>query len=218
MKEMPERTEGVIAARAVEVVPYSIEDLLRLSASMHKHLCPRQVLGVRMGLAVGRVLDLKLPQSGKRLLTIAETDGCTVDGISVVTNCWVGHRTLRIEDYGKIAATFVDTETRRAVRITPQSDVRERARLYAPPDCSNWESQLLGYRDMPESELLLVQEVELVIPFEQIISHKRFKAICDVCGEEVINEREIRRDGTTLCRACAGSAYYKIKQRANDVG
>jgi formylmethanofuran dehydrogenase subunit E len=45
------------------------------------------------------------------LLTILETDGCAADGVSAATGCWVGRRTLRVEDFGKVAATFVDTQT-----------------------------------------------------------------------------------------------------------
>jgi hypothetical protein len=29
-----------------------------------------------------------------------------------------------------------------------------------------------------------------------------------VCGEEIINEREVHRAGDVLCRGCAGEAYY----------
>ena len=99
---------------------------------MHHHLCPRQVLGVRMGLWAGQVLGFDVPQAGKRLLTIVETDGCAVDGIAVATNCWVGRRTMRIKDYGKVAATFVDTLAGQAVRIVPRAQARELACVFVP--------------------------------------------------------------------------------------
>jgi hypothetical protein len=79
-----------------------MDTLLEQSARMHRHLCPRQVLGVRMGLLAGSILGLDLPQTGKRLITIVETDGCAADAISVATNCWVGRRTLRVEDHGTL--------------------------------------------------------------------------------------------------------------------
>ncbi len=102
----------------------SLAELLEQTARLHHHLCPRQVLGVRMGTWAGELLGLDVPQSGRRLFVIAETDGCGVDGISVATNCWIGRRTLRVEDYGKLAATFIDTVTQRAVRIVPRSSAR----------------------------------------------------------------------------------------------
>ena len=93
-----------------------LAQILQIAAARHKHLCPRQVLGARIGLAGGIALDLPLPRQDKRLLVIIETDGCFADGIEVATGCTVGHRTLRVEDYGKIAATFIDVKTEQAVR------------------------------------------------------------------------------------------------------
>ncbi len=188
----------------------TLAQLLEASAALHRHLCPRQVLGARMGLLAGEVLGLDLPQTDKRLLAIAETDGCAIDGISVATGCWVGRRTLRVEDYGKVAATFVDTATRRAIRIAPRPDARQRARHYAPEARNKWEAQLLGYQRMPAGELLSVQSVQLKTPIEQIVSRPGLRAACDVCGEEIMNEREVARDGLTLCRACAGESYYLL--------
>src|SRR5512147_1692459 len=97
----------------------SLDDILKISASRHTHLCPRQVLGARMGLAGARALGLDLPVHYKRLLVILETDGCFADGVEAATGCTVGHRTMRVEDYGKIAATFVDVQTGRAFRLAP---------------------------------------------------------------------------------------------------
>src|SRR5688572_4243249 len=135
-----------------------LPELLNASSQLHRHLCPRQVLGVRMGLLAGEMLDLPQPPPprSKRLLTIVETDGCMADGIAVATNCWVGQWTLRVEDYGKVAATFVDTHTRLALRIVPRRRARELARAYAPLAKSRWEAMLLGYQAMPWEELFSV--------------------------------------------------------------
>ena len=189
--------------------PRSLSELLLASSKLHHHLCPKQVLGVRMGLLAGKILNLELPQIDKRLLTIMETDGCASDGIAVVTNCWVGKRTLRIEDYGKVAATCVDTLTGRAVRILPAPTARTLALKYAPQAPSLWEAYLLGYQRMPDEELLAYSFVDLNVPIEKIVSHPESRATCQQCGEEIINERELNIDGRILCRACAGFAYYK---------
>lgn len=183
--------------------------LLTASAALHHHLCPRQVLGVRMGLLAGKLLDLDVPRTDKRLLTIVETDGCAADGVAVATGCWVGRRTLRIEDYGKVAATFVDCETGRAVRIVPAADARALAQRYAPEAIGRWESQLIGYQRMPNELLLTARSVELVVPAATLVSAPGLRATCQQCGEEVINGREIECDGRVLCRACAGESYYR---------
>ncbi len=192
-----------------------LDELLQACAALHHHLCPRQVLGVRMGLLAGEILGLDLPQSDKRLLTIVETDGCGADGIAVATGCWVGHRTMRIEDYGKVAATFVDTLTHRAVRIVPQTQSRQLACEYAPEAHSKWEAQLLGYQRMPAGELLSAQTVRLDMPVEQIISRAGERMTCESCGEEIMNERQVIRDGVVLCKSCAGSSYYSVVAERN---
>ena len=184
--------------------------ILAQSAELHKHLCPRQVLGARMGLFAGDLLGLTLPQSRKRLLTIMETDGCGADGVSVATNCWVGRRTMRIEDYGKMAATFVDTRTETAVRVYPHPQCREVARHYAPEAKNKWESYLLGYQRMPVAELLVYQAVQLRQSVKDIISKPGMRTLCDKCGEEILNQREILSHGMTLCKGCHGDAYYLI--------
>lgn len=141
-----------------------LDDLLTISATHHHKICPRQVLGVRIGLLAGLLFDLPLPQSDKRLLAIAETDGCFVDGLSAATGCYVGRRTLRIEDFGKTAVTFVDMLTEQAIRIAPQSHIRELAWDYASSVRNKWEAQLIGYKHIPDELLFCWQPVELTIP------------------------------------------------------
>lgn len=186
----------------------TFEELLYQSAVLHQHLCPRQVLGVRMGLAGGRWLGLDVPQNDKRILTIVETDGCLIDGLAVATGCRVGRRTMRVLDFGKVAVTFVDTQTDRAVRIVPSASTRIRARDYAPEAQNRWEAYLLGYQRMPDNELLNIREVTLIMSLEKILSKDGYRVNCDVCGEEIINEREVIQNGSTLCRSCAGEQYY----------
>ena len=186
----------------------SLIELLDASAALHHHLCPRQVLGVRMGMIAGNVLGLDLPRRDKRLLTIVETDGCTADGVSVATGCWVGRRTLRVEDYGKVAAAFVDTQTEQAVRIVPRAEARRLAATYAPEARNRWEAQLVGYQRMPDEFLFSWQAVALTTPIQVILSRAGARAVCQICGEEIINEREVTHEDHVLCRACAGSAYF----------
>src|SRR5690349_17443166 len=181
----------------------TLQTLLATTAAMHDHLCPKQVLGVRMGMLAAATLNLDLPQQDKRLLTIVETDGCFADGVAVATGCWLGHRTLRCVDHGKVAATFVDTHTGEAVRIHPSPTARTRALHYAPLAEDRWRAYLEGYQVMPDRELLVAEPVRLDIPVAQLISGPDYRAQCDACGEEIINEREVVAGGRVLCRWCA---------------
>jgi formylmethanofuran dehydrogenase subunit E len=184
--------------------------LLDASATMHHHLCPRQVLGVRMGLLAGSLLGVDLPQAGKRLLAIVETDGCLTSGLAVALNCWVNHRTMRIEDYGRVAATVIDTATGRAIRLAPRPTARSLAVARSPEAASAWQAMLLGYRRLSDDELLVTQRVTLATPLDELVSHPGRRVNCAVCGEEIINGREVMRGGEVSCRACAGPAYYRI--------
>jgi formylmethanofuran dehydrogenase subunit E len=185
-----------------------LDEVLIASAAHHRRVCPRQVLGVRIGLLAGQILEIALPQPDKRLLAISETDGCLVDGISAATGCFVGRRTLRIEDYGKTAATFIDIPTGQAIRIRPQGNIRNLASEYAPSARNQWEAQLIGYQQIPDELLLHWQGVRLTVPLEQIIGQAGNRVTCEVCNEEIINQRQILRQGTVLCRSCAGESYF----------
>ncbi len=187
-----------------------IKDLLEKSAARHTHLCPRQVLGVRAALAGAAALNLSLPRVDKRLLVILETDGCFADGVEVTTGCTMGHRTLRVEDYGKVAATLVDVSTGTALRVAPRLDIRQRAFAFAPDESRHYFAQLHAYQVMPEDELFSIQDVCLNTLIEEILSRPGTRVNCERCGEEIINEREIVRNGQIVCRTCAYGGYYNI--------
>jgi formylmethanofuran dehydrogenase subunit E len=137
-------------------------------------------------------------------------DGCFADGITAATQCTIGHRTLRVEDYGKAAAMFIDTKTGRAVRIAPVLDIRQRACAYALNEPRHYFAQMQGYQVMPDEEMFTVMEVQLTRSIEEIVSRPGMRVNCDVCGEEAMNEREIHQNGLALCRACAETAYYQL--------
>jgi len=188
----------------------TLDQLLEQTASLHHHLCPRQVLGVRMGMLAGRWLGVDLPQSNKRVFVFMETDGCGSDGVSVATGAWVGRRTMRVLDFGKVAATFVDTASGAAVRIHPHPESRARAIAAAPEARDRWHAQLLGYRRLTDEGLLVAEPVALTVDLATLISRPGARSLCSMCGEEIMNERELHRSGEVLCRSCAGQTYYAL--------
>ena len=189
--------------------PTDLPPLLDQARARHNHLCPRQVLGVRIGIAGAATLGINVPLRRKAMLVLVETDGCFVSGIEVATGASVHRRTLRVVDYGKIAATFVEVASGQAVRVTPRLDVRERAWRYAQAnETRRYFVMLHGYQVMPLDELVRLEAVELTTPVAALISRAGARVNCARCGEEVINEREVVRSGEVLCRACAGNGYY----------
>ncbi len=185
------------------------------SAARHHHLCPRQVLGIRMGLfglkSLGLIDDDYEPRfhnTRKSLLTIVETDGCGADGVAVATGCFVGRRTLRVVDYGKMAATMVNIKTGTAVRVVPHPEARNLARTYVPDARSRWHAYLNAYQIIPDNLLMLLDEVILTQSIAEIMSKPNVRVNCELCGEEILNEREVKEDDRLLCRSCAGESYY----------
>jgi formylmethanofuran dehydrogenase subunit E len=62
---------------------------------------------------------------------------------------------------------------------------------------------------MPAQELLVAEGVQLTLDVEQIISTPGLRVNCDRCGEEIMNAREVRRNGAILCRHCNGDIYFR---------
>jgi formylmethanofuran dehydrogenase subunit E len=184
-----------------------LDDCLGRLTKLHARVCPRQVLGVRIGLHAGSLLGLDLPRTDKRLMALVETDGCFADGVSVATGCWLGRRTLRLIDYGKVAATIVDIRSGRAFRLWPHPAARARASTHAPAARSRWHAQMSAYQSMPIEQLLCVQQVELAQPVRVLIGRPG-RAMCAVCGEEILNQRVVASASGTRCRGCAGDCRY----------
>lgn len=189
----------------------SLEEYLTIAAERHRHLCPGQVLGVRMAMLGLASLGISDPEANaRRLVTFVEIDRCATDAVSVVTGCSLGRRSLKYVDYGKVAATFVDLETGAAVRICARDDSRAKAKELFPEIAKPNRQQLEAYKVMKDSDLFTTQHVIVTLAPEELPGGPRSRVNCDLCGEGINHGREVRRQGRVLCRACAGAAYYKI--------
>ena len=195
-------------------MPSKLSNLLEQSSARHDHLCPRQVLGVRMGLAGLAAIGMEAPMPHKDALVFIETDGCFADGIEVATGATVGHRTLRVMDFGKIGAVFANVKTGLTIRIAPQLDIRDRAHLFSPQVKNKYYAQLKGYRVMPDAELFTFEQVLLEPALTVVLSRPGLRTKCNRCGEEIINARQVKVGVEPLCMACAGKGYYH-SQREN---
>ncbi len=190
----------------------SFDELLAAAELMHGgHACPGQVLGVRMAMRACRELGIEEPwRDKKRLIVFVEIDRCAADAIAAVTGCRLGKRTLKHVDYGKMAATFLDTQTGQAVRVLALEESRHKARRYATSGMSKYEAQREAYQAMPEDQLFEVQKVEVDLRAEDQPGPPLSRVRCDRCGERINDRREVRANGQVLCRACANGAYYRV--------
>ncbi len=182
-----------------------------LAKAAHGHLCAGQILGLRMALHGLEMLGIEDPEAAdrKRLVTFVEIDRCATDAIPVVTGCRLGKRALKFRDFGKVAATFCDLKTDRAVRVVAKESAKERARELYPEIVNRNEQQMRAYREMRPDELFAHAWVRVILGPEDFPGYKGPKRLCAACGEGINFERHVERAGETLCRACAGERYYE---------
>jgi formylmethanofuran dehydrogenase subunit E len=185
--------------------------LLKNSATAHGHLCPGQVVGVRMAMLGCRLIGLDDPTHHdqiKKLIVYVEMDRCTADAVAYVTGVKLGRRSLKFVDYGIMAAAFVNLETDRAFRVISTEEARSLAPSYAPGINQKYPQQLEAYKRMPDSVLFRVQRVTIAVPDEDLPGPTRYKATCSRCGQIVRDRREVIKDGKSLCKPCADDAYF----------
>jgi formylmethanofuran dehydrogenase subunit E len=191
----------------------SLDDLLKLAETAHGHLCAGQILGVRMALLGCQRLGVDEPRGKdrKRLVTFIEIDRCATDAIGVVTGCRLGKRALKFRDWGKMAATFIDLPSGRALRIAAKESSKARARELYPEIENKNQQQMRAYREMPNEELFTEEWVEVTLDAKEFPGYKGERIACDQCGEGINYDRFTRREGKTLCLACAApeDRYYR---------
>jgi formylmethanofuran dehydrogenase subunit E len=184
---------------------------LAAAAQAHGHICAGQVLGVRLAMLGLQMLGIEDPhkKDRKRLVTFVEIDRCATDAVAVVTGCRLGKRALKFRDWGKMAATFVDVSTGKAVRIAAKESSKTLARQMHPELEDKNQQQMLAYREMSDNDLFTTQWVKVDLPPEEFPGYKGERIVCEMCSEGINFHREVIRDGKMLCKSCAGETYYE---------
>lgn len=197
----------------MNTVSGDFENRLNESVKIHGHLCPGQVLGVRMALYGLEKIGIRDPKGTdrKKLYLFVEIDRCATDALQSVTGCSLGHRTMRFVDYGKMAATFVNLAAGRGVRVVARDEARHKAKDYFPEIDNKYQCQLEAYKVMPDKDLFYHEYVLVDIPEEDMPGRPLSRVQCDHCGEYVQDKREIRINGNILCRSCGHERYYRLE-------
>ncbi len=191
----------------------SFEELLEEARIAHGHLCAGQVLGVRLAMLGCARLGIEEPRGRdrKRLVTFVEIDRCATDAIGVVTGCRLGKRALKFRDWGKMAATFVDLDTHRAIRIAARESSKTLARELHPEIENKNLQQMAAYREMRDEDLFDEQWVQVTLDAREFPGYKGERVACAQCGEGINYDRFLVREGQTLCLSCAApkERYYQ---------
>lgn len=189
-----------------------LNDLLEECGRLHGHICAGQLLGVRMALLGCRLIGTHDPRGAdrKRLIVWVEIDRCMTDAVSAVTGVRLGRRSLKFFDYGKVAATFLNTETGEAVRIVALDEARRLADERYQQIENKKERQLRAYREASDEELFKISRVSVKYDEWDAPGHTRSRIACEACGEGINDGREVvGREGRKLCRPCALGGYYR---------
>ena len=187
------------------------DTLLKNSVTAHGHLCPGQVVGVRMAMLGCKLIGLDEPtriDQIKKLIVFVEMDRCTGDAVAYVTGVKLGRRSLKFMDYGIMAATFVNLETNNAFRVISTEDARDLATVYAAEIPEKYSQQLEAYKRMPDSVLFRVQKVRVDMSKYDLPGPTRKKVSCSRCGQAVRDNREVIQNSHILCKPCAHGAYF----------
>lgn len=167
------------------------------------------ILGIRMTMRGLKELGIEDPSEHYRpVVAILETARCLPDAIELVTGCRLGNRTLKLHDMGKLAATFVSIETRKAVRVAAKktADLKLLERF---PQFNKENALATAYRTLPDSELFEVYIGNVDLAPEELPGSESSRIVCDKCEEEVAFHKYVHEGQQILCRACAGAGYFK---------
>jgi iron complex transport system ATP-binding protein len=177
------------------------EVYLKKAGDFHGHVCAGIALGTKMSLAAMKALGMNPGIKNKDLIVYAEVDRCMTDAVQVITGCSLGHRSLKYVDYGKFAATFVNLNSGKAVRATIKESFNSNGPI---------EEVSRVIAQAPDEELVILQEVSIDIPETDLPGSPRMKTYCSICGERIMDGREVSSNGKKLCRSCANGGYYKV--------
>lgn len=183
-----------------------------LAAQAHGHMCAGQILGLRLAIYGCNLLGIEDPTGSdrKRLITYVEIDRCATDAITVVTGCRMGKRALKFRDFGKVAATFVDLPSGKAVRVCARESSKQRAKEMFPEMEDKNQQQMRAYRELSDLELFDHQWVRVEVAPHDLPGFKGPRVTCQQCGEGINFKKEVLlENGATLCRSCAGERYYQ---------
>jgi formylmethanofuran dehydrogenase subunit E len=192
----------------------ALDELLEECSRLHGHMCAGQLLGARMAVLGCDLIGINDPRGAdrKKLIVWVEIDRCMADAVGAVTGVRLGKRSLKYHDYGKVAATFLNTETGNAVRIVALEESRSLADSRYPEIESKRDRQFRTYREASDEELFKIDPVTVQYGDMDAPGRPMSRVICGRCREGVNDGREVRTaDGEVLCQPCARGGYYTLQ-------
>lgn len=179
---------------------------LQKAVDYHGHLCLGQVLGVHLA---EKGMDVIGTKDTKNMIVFVENDRCIADAIQILTGTRLGRRSMKLVNYGKMAATFINTDTEDAYRVWISGKINEMIGKIS----SNRQEKERQYEKVLQSrseDVVSVQKVRVNIAPEELPGKPKRTVICSRCGEKVMDSKDISSENGPLCLACAVGPYYSL--------
>ncbi len=192
--QLKDKVEG-----KTEYLKNSFEQDLKKAHDFHGHICTGIIFGTRIARIGLNHLGIKDPAENKDFIVFVEADRCIADAVSAVTGCTLGKRRLKWLDYGKMAATFVDMNSQKGIRIVTAASQQPTDDM----DLVNFWSAIA------DEDLFVTEEVTVKLCQEDLPGKPSRKVTCVACGEAIMDGRDLLLDDKILCKACANGAYYQ---------
>ena len=177
---------------------------LKMAGEFHGEICGGIAIGTKLAMYGMELMGMELNQRHKNLIVFLEIDRCMSDAVQSVTGCSMGKRTLKQMYYGKFAATFYNTDTGEALRIT-DADANNKFKEKETKD-----EMIARFRNTPPEELFKVDKVKIELSKGDMPGKPYTSVFCSVCGEKVSDGRHVLRGGKPVCISCAEESYYEI--------
>ncbi|KZX15622.1 FmdE, molybdenum formylmethanofuran dehydrogenase operon [Methanobrevibacter cuticularis] len=180
------------------------KEQLEKAGKFHGDICGGIISGTKLAMYGLEQLGMDVNKKNKNLMVFLEIDRCMSDAVQAVTGCSLGRRSLKLNNYGKFAATFYDISTGKAIRISDKEDDN-----FNPIE-ETTEEKIERYANTLGKDLFKIQEVEVDIDENELPGKPRDKAICSVCNERIMDGKQEIIEGKILCKSCLDKPYYKI--------
>jgi len=191
---------------------FDYNECLETAKNFHGEACAGIKMGSRIAILGLEAIGITDPKGANRkdFMVYVESDRCASDAILAITGCHPGKRTLKVFNYGKMAATFVNLKTGKAVRVSSKNRegdvVTTREMIEKNPRGDD-------YLMVSDEELFDVKEVVVDIPEGELPGKPARIITCGSCGERVMDMRDVNIDGKYYCIPCTSKEqrYYSDK-------
>ncbi|MCK9151882.1 FmdE family protein [Methanobacterium alcaliphilum] len=184
------------------------KELLKKAGEFHGEICGGIVMGTKLAIYGMESMGMEPGKKDKNLIVFTEIDRCMSDAVLAVTRTSVGKKSLKPVGYGKFAATFVNIETEKAIRLVDLEVNKKGEKSYSEQE--SIEDMIERINKTPAEEIFKLQKVSVKIDENYLPGKPREKAVCKSCGELIMDGKHHLKGGNAYCTSCFNGSYYAL--------